>query len=96
MHWQDKSVPFEELASVPTQNTFINWQRDRTPSAATSVIGAAEITIWLPSDPLAPPEFEMRHFVKIKILVNQKLAISIDTTATAISRVAVQPKKRWR
>ena len=22
-------VPFEELASVPTQNTFINWQRDR-------------------------------------------------------------------
>lgn len=30
MRWQDKSVPFEELASVPTPNTFINWQRDRT------------------------------------------------------------------
>lgn len=30
MHWQDKSVPFEELASSPTQNTFIDWQRDRT------------------------------------------------------------------
>ena len=25
-----KSVPFEELASVTTPNTFINWQRDRT------------------------------------------------------------------
>ena len=30
MHWQDKSVPFEELASVPAPNTFINRQRDRT------------------------------------------------------------------
>jgi hypothetical protein len=27
-----KSVPFDELASVPTPNTFINWQRDRTSS----------------------------------------------------------------
>ena len=30
MRWQDKSVPFEELASVPAQNTFINRQRDKT------------------------------------------------------------------
>ena len=30
MHWQEKSVTFEELASIPTQNTFVNWQRDRT------------------------------------------------------------------
>jgi hypothetical protein len=27
-----KSVPFEELASVTTPTTFINWQRDRTPA----------------------------------------------------------------
>lgn len=25
-----KSVAFEELASIPTQNTFVNWQRNRT------------------------------------------------------------------
>lgn len=30
MHWQDKSVPFDEMASGPTPNTFINRQRDRT------------------------------------------------------------------
>jgi len=30
MHWQGKSVPSEELASVPAPNTFINRQRDRT------------------------------------------------------------------
>ena len=30
MRWQDKSVPFEDLASVPAQNTFINRQRDKT------------------------------------------------------------------
>jgi len=30
MRWQEKSVSFEELASVPAPNTFINRQRDRT------------------------------------------------------------------
>ena len=30
MHWQGKSVPFEELASAPTRNAFINWKLDRT------------------------------------------------------------------
>ena len=30
MHWQDKSVPSDELAFVPATNTFINRQRDRT------------------------------------------------------------------
>ena len=29
MRWQEKSVSFEELASVPAPNTFINRQRDR-------------------------------------------------------------------
>lgn len=41
MHWPAKSVPFEELASVPTPNTFINWQRDRT--ARSAVVTAANV-----------------------------------------------------
>lgn len=30
MHWQEKSVLFEERASVPARNTFVSRQRDRT------------------------------------------------------------------
>ena len=30
MHWQGKSVQFDELAFVPAQTTFISRQRDRT------------------------------------------------------------------
>jgi hypothetical protein len=44
MHWQEKSVPSDELAFVAATNTFINRQRDRT-KVTTLLTQAAELAI---------------------------------------------------
>ena len=56
MHWQGKSVQFDELAFVPAQTTFISRQRDRTlrrgryaPYTCERNLNAlAHFTHWLP------------------------------------------------
>ena len=45
MHWQEKSVLFEERASVPARNTFVSRQRDRTKAQDGALIGHSAMCI---------------------------------------------------